>query len=84
MQQDIVVNNIIEKNPGLLSKKVLVFPQNKDGEHWSVTFVFNPSFIRDDVETVVETDISSKPCFFRYCSIHPLGTRKVSIDSGII
>jgi hypothetical protein len=84
VQQDFVVNDIIEKNPVLLSKKVLVFPQNGDGEHWSATFVFNPSFIRDHVETVEETDISSKPCFFRYCSINPLGTRKVSIDSGIV
>jgi hypothetical protein len=84
VQQDFVVNSSIEKNPCLLSKKVLVFPQNEDCEHWSVTFVFNPSFISDNVETVEETDISSKPCFFHYCSINPLGTRKVSINSGII
>jgi hypothetical protein len=55
VQQDFVVNDIIEKNPGLLSKRVLVLPQNEDGEHWSVTFVFNPSFIRDNVKTVEET-----------------------------
>ena len=41
-QQVYVVNQIIEKNPGLLSKKLLVFSQNEDEDHWSVTFVFNP------------------------------------------
>ncbi|KAI2501078.1 hypothetical protein MHU86_13369 [Fragilaria crotonensis] len=84
VQQDFVVHEIIERNPGLLSKQVLVFPQNEDGEHWSVTFVFNPGYIRDNVGDIENADNSPKPFFFRYCSKYPFGTRDVSIDTGII
>ncbi len=69
-QQHYVVNHIIDRNPGLLSKKVLIFPQNERDGHWNVTFVFNPGYI---CENVNESDVpyhSLQPCFFRYCSSH--------------
>ena len=78
------MNHIIEKNPGLLSKKVLVFNQNEDADHLRVTFVFSPGFIRDNVKDTGDPSNSPIPCFFRYCSKFPLGTRVVSIDTGII
>jgi hypothetical protein len=84
VQQDYIVNHIIERNPGLLSKKVLVFPQNENGKHWSATFVFNPGSICENVEDIENSNNSLRPCFFRYCSIDPLGTRQVAIDTGII
>jgi alpha-N-acetylglucosamine transferase len=49
MNQNYVLEHIIDRNPGFLSKKVLVFPQNEWDQHWSVKF---------------ETEDESKPSCF--------------------
>jgi hypothetical protein len=51
MNQNYVLEHIIDCNPGLLSKKVLVFPQNEWEQHWSFTFIFNAGSICDKFET---------------------------------
>jgi hypothetical protein len=84
MTQNYVLEHIIDRNPGLLSKKVLVFPQNEWEEHWSVTFVFNAGSIRAEFEAQDESKPSLQPCFFRYCSSIPDGSRVVDLDSGVL
>ena len=85
MNQNYVLENIIDRNPGLLSKKVLVFPHNEGKEHWSVTFVFNAGSIRENLEVENESkEPSLQPCFFRYCSSIPDGSRIVNLDSGVL
>ncbi len=65
MNQNYVLEHIIDRNPGLLSKKVLVFPHNEGEEHWSVTFVFNASSIRENLEVEKESkEASLQLCFF--------------------
>ena len=83
-QQNIVLNEIIDRYPGLLSKKVLVFPQNETGDHWSVVFVFNPGYIREHVDDGEELQHPLQPCFFRYCSLEPYGDRNVGQSTGIL
>jgi hypothetical protein len=83
-QQNYVLNKIIDQNPGFLSKKVLVFPHNKDQMHWSVTFVFNAGFVREKLDDSDNSIPSLQSCFFRYCSFVPDGTRDVPVDTGII
>ena len=82
--QNLVVNDVIDSNPGLLSKKVLVFPQNEANNHWSVTFVFNPGHIRQMLDDGDNLNHSLQPCFFRYCSLVPDGRRNVAVETGII
>ena len=84
VQQDYVLNHIVDRNPGLLSKKVLVFPHNEDEEHWNVTFVFNPECIRENVDDNENSNSPLRPSFFRYCSRSPLGTRTLPMDTGIV
>ncbi len=84
MNQNYVLEHIINRNPGLLSKKVLVFPQNEWEEHWSVTFVFNPGSICEEFEAQDESKPSLQPCFFQYCSSIPDGSRVVDLDSGVL
>ena len=61
---------------------MLVFPTNEGDSHWSVTFVFNASFIQQDVD--VDSDVGLlQPCFFRYCSSLPTGSRNTLSSHGI-
>ncbi len=63
-QQNYVLNKIIDQNPGLLSRKVLVFPHNKEQMHWSVTFVFNAGFVCEKLDNSDNSIPSLQPCFF--------------------
>ena len=75
-----VAKTILSENVGLIQKKVVVFPRNLANSHWMVTFVFNPSSIDKDKEFRHEV----RPCFFRYCSKDPSGSRKAQISHGLI
>jgi hypothetical protein len=69
-------------NLGMLQKKVLVFPTCEGENHWSVTFVFNASFIAQNLDE--ESDIGLlQPCFFCYCGMFPSGNRETSCSHGI-
>ena len=78
---------VVSRNPGLLERKIIVFPFCEGLSHWSATFVFNADSIFESIE---ETNTSCndgtvlRPCFFRYCSLRNDGTRKVSLDQGVI
>jgi hypothetical protein len=77
---------VVSRNPGLLERRIIVFPFCEGGFHWSATFVFNPDSIFESIE---QSDFSSitgtvlRPCFFRYCSLRNDGTRKVALDQGV-
>jgi hypothetical protein len=79
-QMNSIVKNLLFFNPGLLQKKILVFPCNIKNSHWGATFVFNPG----DIEAAFDDASSCRTCFFRYCSLHPSGTRKIPNEFGII
>ena len=71
-QRNWLINGIIARNPTLLSRRLIAFPRNESNAHWSCIFVFNASHI----ERANETD-ALQPCFFKYCSLHITGERKV-------
>ena len=74
-----VLKHVLVLYPGILQKKLIVFPTNFGNSHWGATFVFNPGEIDKSVD-----DVSScRSCIFRYCSLYPSGDRKVGSDSGI-
>ena len=77
-----VLRKVVIPNLGMLQKKVLVFPSCEGEQHWSVTFVFNASFIQQNVEEGSEVGML-QPCFFRYCSASPIGNRKTKSSHGI-
>jgi hypothetical protein len=78
-----VIRIIINGNPGMLERRVLVFPKNEGNQHWSCVFVFNASYI-DEEEDQKIGNVSLRPCFFRYCSLSRYGHRKVGLDQGIV
>ena len=62
-----------------------MFPHNEGKQHWSVTFVFNAGSIRENLKVEDESkEPSLQPCFFRYCSSIPNGSRIVDLDSGVL
>ncbi|KAI2512121.1 hypothetical protein MHU86_2208 [Fragilaria crotonensis] len=78
---------VVSRNPGLLQRRIIVFPFREGRDHWSATFVFNADSIFESKE---QSDSSSntgtvlRPCFFRYCSLRNDGTRKVALNQGVI
>ena len=80
-QTKFILQKVINPNRGMLDKQVLVFPTN-EGAHWSVTFVFNPSYIQNDIDGDDNIGLL-QPCFFRYCSQQPVGARKTMSSHGI-
>jgi hypothetical protein len=77
-----LLKNVIVPNLGMLEKKILVFPSNMKDAHWTVTFVFNASYIQHDIDAEVESGWL-QPCFFRYCSLVTDGSRYTSTAEGI-
>jgi hypothetical protein len=77
---------VVSRNPGLLERKLIVFPFCEGDLNWSATFVFNA----DSIYSVEQRNTSSneggtlRSCFFRYCSLRNDGTRKVELNQGII
>lgn len=74
---------VLHRNPGLLNRRLLIFPKNEGQSHWTCVFVFNPSFI-DEQDDEEHYNACLRPCFFRYCSFHRYGTRNTSLDTGIL
>jgi hypothetical protein len=74
-----LLKTVVHVNPGLISRRVIIIPCNERENHWSATFVFNASYIGEE-----EEDGMLRPSFFRYCSLHPNGDRKVRLDQGIV
>ena len=64
-----LLSKIVNQNPGMLTRRVLVFPTNEKLNHWNATFVFNPSYIDYVADDDMPDDSALRPCFFRYCSI---------------
>ena len=79
-----ILNRIIDQNPGLLLKKVLVFPHNEGRMHWRVTFAFNAGFVCEVLDNSDNSIPSLQPCHFWYCSSVPDGTCNVPVDTEII
>jgi hypothetical protein len=78
---------VVSRNPGLLERRIIVFPFCEGGFHWSATFVFNADSIFESKEQSDSSSITGtvlRPCFFRYCSLRNDGTRKVALDQGVI
>ena len=80
-QMNHVVKNVLLFYPGLLKKRLIVFPTNLRNNHWGATFVFNAG---DIVEAAKDNVSSLRTCFFRYCSLHPSGTTKIPSNVGIV
>lgn len=78
--QTFILKNVLSVYPSIMQKKVIVFPKNLNNAHWMVTFVFNPSSIHRDFAFRQ----GLRPCFYRYCSQNPSGTRKVKIQQGLL
>lgn len=81
-QMNYVVKNVLFFYPGLLEKRVIVFPTNLRNDHWGATFVFNAGDIVANVDHA--SSGSCRTCFFRYCSKHPNGTTTIPNATGII
>ena len=78
-----LVERVIDPNAGMLERRLIVFPCNENSNHWSATFVFNASFINVSADAP-EVPNGLRPCFFRYCSMDPNGTRHVPHSQGIV
>lgn len=79
-----IIQKVLMPNPSMLEKKLLVMPRC-DGKHWSAILIFNASFI--ELAQVRECNTKAgclRPCFFRYCSIRPDGTRNVPTTNGVL
>ncbi len=63
-----LLKRVIVPNLGMLEKKIIVFPSNVTDAHWTVTFVFNASYIQHKIDAEVDSGWL-QPCFFQYCSL---------------
>ena len=51
-----LVQLVIHPNPGILARRVLVFPCNENPSHWSATFVFIAAFHKSETDTTRDND----------------------------
>lgn len=77
-----LVQHVIHPNPGILDRRMIVFPCNENESHWSATFVFNAAYNTSEVEKRNKDGL--RACFFRYCSMDTNGRRNVPISQGIL
>ena len=84
-----LLENIVDRFPGILHRKMIVFPINQNNVHWVATFVFHASSLIDNSEEKSEnltSKVGSKApraCFFRYYPLHPDEQKTVGLDTGI-
>ena len=76
-----IITKVLMPNPSMLDKKLLVMPKCH-AKHWSAVFIFNPSYI--DLASTRKKQECLQPCFFRYCSIFPDGSRPVPTSHGVM
>ena len=80
-----ILQEVLVYHRGILEKKVIVFPINFGNSHWGVTFVFNAGDMKHDKDESEDgTSSPWMPCFFRYCSIDPSGSRTIPNKHGIV
>ena len=77
-----VIKDYLTFNRNVWEKKIIVFPCNNKNVHWAATYVFNPGGI--EASTAAKQRGSPQPCFFRYCSKHPDGSRNIDLKKGVI
>ena len=77
-----VIKEYLAFHPKVLEKKIIVFPCNIKNCHWAATFVFNPGGL--EASNAVKQCGLPKPCFLRYCSKHPDGSRNIDLKKGVI
>jgi hypothetical protein len=80
---NVVLENVIEPQPDLFFKKILIFVMNVRDNHWVVTFVFNAECIPNAESNNVGSDTDRRCCFFRYCGKDSQGTTTITHDHGI-
>jgi len=61
-QMNHVVKNVLFFHPGLLQKRIIVFPSNLRNNHWGATFVFNAGDITAAIDDA--SSGSCRICFF--------------------
>ncbi len=81
-QMNHVVKNVLFFHPGLMQKRIIVFPTNLRNNHWGATFVFNADDITAGIDDTA-LDLC-RACFFCHCSFHPCGTTRIPNKIGII
>jgi hypothetical protein len=77
-QMNHVVKNVLFFHPGLLQKRIIVFPSNCRNNHWGATFVFHAGDITaaiDDVQDLFFLLLQRQPC---------ATTRRIPYKIGII
>jgi hypothetical protein len=62
-QMNHVVKNVLFFHPGLLQKRILVFPTNLSNNFWGATFVFNAGDITAAIDDT-SLGLCSRTCFF--------------------
>ncbi len=72
---------VIVPKLGMLEKKFLVIPSNVTGAHWTVTFVFDASYIQHNIDEVDSGWL--QPCFLWYCSLVTNGSQYASTEEDI-
>ncbi|KAI2490595.1 hypothetical protein MHU86_23969 [Fragilaria crotonensis] len=77
-----LVQHVIHPNPGILDRRMIVFPCNENESHWSATFVFNAAYNTSEAEK--RNNDGLRACFFRYCSMDTNGRRNVPNSQGIL
>ena len=83
-KMNFVIEKVVMRDPSMLEKRLLVIPKCAS-QHWSAVFVFNASFIElVESRSWRESAECLHPCFFRYCSMCPDGTRKVPTSDGTV
>jgi hypothetical protein len=78
-----LIKNVIMSQDNLFKKKLIVFVLNdKSRVHWTATFVFNPSCIKEDANpTNSRPDLRS--CFYCYCGKSKSGDTYVDWSHGM-
>ena len=77
-----MLKHVIVPSLGMLEKKILAFPSNVTDAHWTVTFVFNASYIQHNINADMDS-VWLQPCFFRYFCLVTDGSRYASTEEGI-
>jgi hypothetical protein len=76
-----LLKRVIVPKLGMLEKKFLVIPSNVTGAHWTVTFVFDASYIQHNIDEVDSGWL--QPCFLWYCSLVTDGSQYASTEEEI-
>ena len=76
-----LIKNVIMSHDNLFKKRLIVFVLNESSVHWTATFVFNPSCIKEDANPNSRQDL--RCCFYRYCGKSKSGDTYVDRSHGM-